>query len=269
MQASIVTGASRGIGRAIALKLAAEGPVVLVGTRETALDAVRQEVEARGQRCVYVVGDVAEQAESPDRAGLDGEGKAAKAVGTVVQALGWEVRNLILNAGISKVSPTAAFTCSNWRRLFDVNVHGSFYFVKEFLPGMLERKDGAICFLAGKAGIKGYPSMAGYCASKHALVGLAQSLAAEVGRKGIRVTALCPGPTDTEMTEAVVQGLVARGMTREAARDKLGEENAFPWDAKGRLLNPDEVAEAVVNFCYQRPTEPTLASYAHSVLGGL
>jgi NAD(P)-dependent dehydrogenase (short-subunit alcohol dehydrogenase family) len=225
---TIVTGGGRGIGRAIALRMASETAVLVVGKKEEHLKAVCAEIQSKGGKADYCVGDVSDAA-------------TAKSALAKVQSNGWSVRNLVLNAGISKAGATANFDEKAWRELFDVNVHGSFHFVKECLPAMLAQKAGAICFVTGTAGVKGYRSMAGYCASKHALVGFARSLALEVANKGVTVVPVCPGPVDTDMTAALVDGLVQkRGLTKEDARAKVAENNP-----QQRLLPPEEVAEAV------------------------
>lgn len=230
MSVSIVTGASRGIGLAIAKHLAWEGPVILVAREPASLEAAVDAIEADGNKADYIAGDV----KSPE---------TAKAAVEMAKTFG-PIRNLILNAGISKSGPSAAFPDSTLHELFDVNFFGSVNFVKEALPSLLASNGANIIFLAGSAGIKGYGSMAGYCASKHALVGYARALAQEVGKKAIQVVPICPGPVDTDMTAGIVKFLVSKGMTEEAAKEKIAKGSN-----QQRLITPDEVAEVVVDLC--------------------
>jgi len=234
-QATIITGANRGIGRAIARRMAKETVVVLVGRDEPGLKALCTEILEQSPEtslgvALYCAGDITD----PET--------AKRAVAALPENT--QLQNLICNAGISKAGATARFPEKSWRELFDVNVHGTFNFVKECLPRMLEQKSGNICFLAGSAGLQGYRSMAGYCASKHALVGFARALAPEVSSSGVNVVPICPGPVDTDMTAVFINSMVSRGMTREAACAKIAEGSN-----QTRLLTAEEVADVVALVC--------------------
>lgn len=230
MTVSIVTGASRGIGRSIAKRLAATSTVFLVGREPASLEEVVDEIEAAGGKADYFVGNVKDI-------------ETAKEVVTRAIKLG-PIQNLVLNAGISKSGPSAAFPESALKELFDVNFFGSVNFIKETLPSMLEKKSGSIVLLTGTAALQGYSTMAGYCASKHALLGYARGLAQEVGKKGIQVFPVCPGPVDTDMTAGIVKFLVGKGMTTEAAKEKIANGSN-----QKRLITTDEVADVVFDMC--------------------
>jgi len=231
---TIVTGAGRGIGKAIALRMSKETPVVLVGPTQKNLAEVCNQITTGGLHATFQVGDV--RVEQTAKSTLE----AIENYGLLGSSL--KVKNLILNAGISKAGAFEKFPELSFRELFEVNVMGAFHFLKAFLPKMEEGS--TIILLAGSAGIKGYSSMAGYCATKHALVGLARGLAVELRKKGILVFPVCPGPVDTDMTAPIIDMMMKKGMTKEAASASLGAANKH-----GRLNTPDEVAELVATLC--------------------
>jgi len=227
-KAIVITGAGRGIGRAVALRLAQEMPLVLVGLTSAHLEAVANDVMARDGRAVVVSGDVADPA------------TAARAV-EAAHAQGWTVGGLVASAGIGKGGATHEFLAEDWKRLFDVNVHGAFHFVRAVLPDMLAAGSGTICLVASTAGVKGYAYAAGYSASKHALVGLARSMAKEYGKRGIVTVPVCPGFVDTDMARHTIEGLMKhRGISEAEARAKIERVNP-----QRRIIPAEEVAEAV------------------------
>jgi NAD(P)-dependent dehydrogenase (short-subunit alcohol dehydrogenase family) len=245
---SIVTGGGRGIGRAIALRLARDGPVVVVGRDSANLDSVCIEITAANGQATACPGDVADPA------------TADRAIALAAER-GWHVRNLICNAGIAKGGPTAEFDPALWRHIFDVNVHGSFYLIRACLPGMVERGGGTIVLMSSLAGVKGVPFDAAYTASKHALVGLARSLALEYGKRGVVAVPICPGFVESDMTARTIAGLARRqGISTEEAEAKVA--HAHPLR---RIMRAEEVAEVVAMVC-----AGTLASVSGNplILGG-
>lgn len=234
--AAIVTGGVRGLGGAISLSLAHAGlDIIMVGRSTEGLAALATTIEATGSRWCYVPDDVRD----PRTAG-----RTLEQVGR----LGWHVSALVCNAGIGKGGPTQSFDVDVWKDIFDVNVHGSFHFIRAFLPGMVERRLGRICLISSLAGIRGFPHDAAYTASKHALVGLARSLAMEHGKDGIVVVPVCPGPIEGEMTDRVIRGLMERhGICWNDAQARV--EHASPLR---RLLSADEVASEVRDVCLGR-----------------
>jgi len=141
-ETTIITGGGRGIGRAIALRMAAQTALVLVGRTAADLDAVRAEVVQAGGQAVCCPGDVADP-------------RTAQAAIVQAREQGWKVRNLVCNAGIAKGGSTATFDQELWRRIFDVNVHGCFYFIQAFLPARPRQRRVGQCplFLALHGGI--------------------------------------------------------------------------------------------------------------------
>jgi NAD(P)-dependent dehydrogenase (short-subunit alcohol dehydrogenase family) len=246
---SIVTGGGRGIGQAIARRLSKLGPVVIVGRTANHLNAICSEINASSGVAVPCAGDIA----NPD---------TARSAIALAQSRGWFVRHLVCNAGIGKGGPTAEFDPEQWRRIFDVNVHGSFYFVQACAPAMVARGEGTLCFMSSLAGVKGVAFDAAYTASKHALVGLASSLALEYGKQGIVSVALCPGFIESDMTRRTIAGLVRRqGITEQEAERKVAATHPLR-----RIMPPEEIAEVVALIC-----TGTLASLSGNplILGGI
>lgn len=226
--ATIITGGGRGIGRAIALRMAHETALVLVGRTETDLQSLCQEIRNRGGFADYIIGDVAKPA------------TARRAVAKVKKN-GWQLRNLVVNAGIGKGGVTHSFDRKLWKEIFAVNVDGALYFAQECLPIMVEQQSGTISFINSISGIKGFKYDAAYTASKHAQLGLARSLALEYAKHGIVVVPICPHFVESDMTRRTVAGLVRhRGMTEAEAEETIKNTNP-----QKRIIPAEEVAEAV------------------------
>lgn len=129
--------------------------------------------------------------------------------------------------------------------MLDVNVMGVIHAAQAVLPAMLARRSGRIVAIASTAGLKGYPYVTGYCAAKHAVVGLVRALALELATSGVTVNAVCPGFTDTDMLSASVDTIMAKtGRSREQALADLSKPNP-----QRRLVTPAEVADAVLWLC--------------------
>lgn len=149
---------------------------------------------------------------------------------------------LVNNAGIAAGAPLARTTLDDWRAHFDVNAMGAFLCTRAVVGGMIERGDGRIVTVASVAGLTGAPYTAAYSSSKHAAVGLMRATAAEVGGTGVTANAVCPAYVDTDMTRRTIATIVEKtGRTAEDAEAALGAMTPL-----GRLLEPDEVAAAVV-----------------------
>ena len=220
-QHALVTGGSRGIGRAIAAALTARGHrVTIVGRDRSALDAALSD-------------GVAAAAHALDVTDLDALAELASAGGFGI---------LVNNAGAAASGPFLDTSRDVFRRMLALHVESAAEAIRACLPGMAARRFGRIVNVASTAGLKGYPYVSAYVAAKHALVGLTRALAVEVARSGITVNAVCPGYTDTDLVAASVRTVVARtGRSPEAARSHF--ERASPL---GRLVRPEEVADAVV-----------------------
>ncbi len=190
---AVVTGASRGIGRAIALRLSEAGADVgLWGRDADALTAVARTIEERGARCIATVVDVT------DRASVERAVVAAKA------ALS-PVRTLVNNAGAVVRKPTVDLTDDDWRRVMAVNVDGTFIVTRAWLPD-LAASGGRIINIASRAGREGTPLLAAYCAAKHGVVGFTRALAEELRAAKVSVNAICPGSVDTAMLREGLPG---------------------------------------------------------------
>lgn len=230
---ALVTGASSGIGAAIAAQLVGAGAFVLVGGRDPERTAaVAQALEdAEGGRAVPVEFDLSD-AEAVRR-GMEAVRVATEGVGPV----DW----LINNAGLARSAPLLPKD-GDVEALFaehmQVNFHGARRVIEAVLPGMLEREYGRIVNVASSAGLYGYPYVSAYCASKHALVGYSQSAALELARTGIAINLVCPHYVDTPMTDRSIEVIVEKtGKTQEEARAFFAAQNPG-----GRLVEPEEVA---------------------------
>jgi len=233
--ATIVTGGGRGIGRAIAERMAAETAVFVVGRTEADLVGLCDVVVKAGGSADYLVGDVSSPA-------------TADAALTKLTANGLSVLNLVCNAGIGTSGAAHTMDKQAWRDMFAVNVNGAMWFIQACLPGMIERKSGSICVISSVAGVKGFKYQTAYCATKHALVGMARSIALEVAKHNIRVVPICPSFVESEMTDRTIAGLVKhRGITAEAARKIVEDTNP-----QKRIIPASEVADMVALVCAGR-----------------
>ena len=214
----VVTGASRGIGRAVVARFAALGDDVLaLGRDEAALAALGDGVRP-------VVCDVTDE----------------EAVAAAFAQAG-EVDVLVNNAGVAESAPLARTTLESWQRHLAVNATGAFLCTRAVIGPMRERGRGAIVTVASTAGRAGTPYTAAYAASKHAAVGLMRVAAAELAGTGATANAVCPTFVDTEMTRASVARIAERtGRSADESAATLAAASPL-----GRLLDPDEVAGAV------------------------
>jgi NAD(P)-dependent dehydrogenase (short-subunit alcohol dehydrogenase family) len=227
---ALVTGGGSGIGRAIALRLAAEGAAVAVaGRRREKLDETVALVASAGGRAQAFPCDVADADQV--RALVD-------AVATALGGLDVLVNDAAQNRPATPVPETVADLPETWwAQTLDVNLSGAFYCCKYALPHLVASGRGAIVNVASTAGIAGNTNQGAYVASKHGLVGLTRSLALDYGPRGVRANAVCPGFIETERSRAFSEAVRGAGW-----RDrKLAE---IPL---GRLGAPADVA-AVVAF---------------------
>lgn len=216
---ALITGASRGIGRATALCLAANGYAVAVNynTDKAAAEAVCAEIVAGGGRAVALQADVGDEAAA---------GKLCLAAEAELGAIDL----LVNNAGVAAFGFFDACTYQQWRRIFAVNVDGAFFCSRAVLPGMIHRKSGNIINISSIWGIVGASCEVAYSASKGALIAMTKALAKEVGPSGIRVNCIAPGVIDTDMNANL----------DEVALRELAEETPL-----GVLGVPEDIAEMV------------------------
>ena len=146
--------------------------------------------------------------------------------------------------------------------MWNVHLMGAVYATQAVLPGMIERGFGRIVNVASTAGLKGYAYVSAYCAAKHALVGLTRALAAETATRGITVNAVCPGYTDTDLVRASIESVAAK--TGRAQADVLAEYERNTLI--GRLIQPEEVAAAVVYLC--SPEAAAVTGTTLAIAGG-
>ncbi len=214
---ALVTGASRGIGRAIALQLAAEGATVAAAARGSNAQPVVDEIVAAGGRAAMVPLDVTD-ADS-----------VMTAVGGVVAAHG-RLDILVSNAGITRDQLMLRMKRADWDDVIGTNLTAAFTLFQAALKPMLKQRSGRIIAISSVVGQMGNAGQANYAASKAGLIGLCKSLAREVGSRNVTVNAVAPGFVATDMTRALVEGSHAQ------------------WTAQiplGRLGTPADIASAV------------------------
>ena len=222
---ALVTGASKGIGRAAALALGAEGADVAVTARDgRALAALVEELKRLGVRAAAVAADATR--------GQDVERVRKQ----VLESFG-RVDILVNNVGIARYAAFSELTLEDYDWMMNTNMRSTFLFTKAFLGPMVERGAGWVVFVASVSGLFGFPGETAYCASKHAQVGFAKALDREVFDKGVKVSLIAPGGVNTEH---------ALGTGRTAGDPSLGS-----------YLEADDVAQAVVFAVTQAPKSRT------------
>jgi 3-oxoacyl-[acyl-carrier protein] reductase len=224
---AFITGASRNIGRAIALAFAREGADLVLNTRVNGeeLDAVAEECRALGVRVVAVLGDIAD-ADTVDLMVARG-----------LAELG-AIDVLVCNAAIRPHQAITATTPEDWHRVVGVNLHSAYYLARAVVPAMKERRRGSIIALGGQSALTGRPNTAAVTAAKHGLLGLVRALAAELGPFGIRANMVVPGFIDTERRHAEWYPEF-----REAPPGAPEQLKAIPLRRLGR---PEDIADACV-----------------------
>ncbi|NLO27688.1 MAG: 3-oxoacyl-[acyl-carrier-protein] reductase [Actinobacteria bacterium] len=217
-QVALVTGGARGIGRAIALRLARDGAkVAIVDLTDHGADAAQDIERATGRATTFVKADISKEVE------------ARTAVAATEAALG-PVDILVNNAGITRDNLLVVMNEADWDAVLAVNLKGAFLMSKAVMRGMIKRRRGSIVNISSVVGRRGNAAQTNYSAAKAGLIGLTKSLAREVASRNIRVNAVAPGYIETEMTAALP----------EAARNVIIEQIPF-----GCIGNPEAVADAV------------------------
>ena len=226
---AMITGASRGIGRAIALRYAEEGAnLFLVATNRSKLEESQAQTEALGVKSVVHAADVSD------------ESAVQAMVRAAITAFG-HVDVLVNNAGVYKAAPMIDYSMNDFDRIMKVNLYGAFHVMQLVLRHMKTRQYGKVINIASTAGKGGSLNQSAYNASKHALVGLTRCAALEMGAHKINVNAICPGFVETDMIEAFREHSTILGVPFE----KVMELGLARVPLK-RFLQPREIADLAV-----------------------
>lgn len=225
-----ITGASKGMGREMALLFADQGARVSLAARsKDLLEKAAGEIRGRGGEALVAPCDIA------DEKGIgDALAGAEKAFGPV--------DILVNNAGYGLVGRAEAFTNEDWRRIVDVNLMGAVYATNAVLGSMLKRRRGTIVNVSSAAGLAPMPFAAPYCATKYAMVGFSESLSVEVRHRGVKVVCVCPGPVETNF----VRNLSIKGKLRGSELDPAdGSIDGIVSKLPG-VYNAKKAAKAIV-----------------------
>ncbi len=235
---ALITGASAGIGQAIARAFLAEGAdIAVVARRGERLETLAAQAQQAGRRCVTIVGDVRE------------EETAIRAVETTVHELG-RLDILVNNAGMGIYKDLVATSAADYDTMMNTNMRSTFLFARHAVPVLIERGSGTIINIASMAGVMGFAGEAVYCASKFAQVGFTQALDRELRPRGIKVGVVCPGGVKTEF--AIGTGRTQAGV---AASEMLDAEDV----AAAALLMATQPAGSRILEIRMRPMVEPLA----------
>jgi NAD(P)-dependent dehydrogenase (short-subunit alcohol dehydrogenase family) len=243
---AFVTGGGTGIGAAIARTLAAAGAAVtLAGRREGPL----------AETAATIPGAAVATVDVTDRAAVDQALDQARAAHGPITIL-------VANAGQAATAPFARSSFADWRRLMEVNLDALHHLAQAALPDLLAAPAGRFVTIASTAGLKGYAYAAAYSAAKHGAIGFTRALAVELANTSVTANAVCPGFTETELVAQSIETIMAKtGRSADAARADLARFNP-----QGRLIQPQEVADAVLFLC--GPGAPSVTGQAIVVAGG-
>jgi len=244
---AVVTGAGKGIGAAIAAALAREGAgVALIGRDAARLEKQAAELSAD---TLIAPADITDQ-------------ESVRQAFAKIRARFPRIDILVNNAGQAESAPLARTDLALWNRMLAVNLTGTYLCTHEVLPAMLKQDYGRIVNVASTAGLVGYAYVSAYCAAKHGVIGLTRALALEAAKTAVTVNAVCPGYTETDMVRSTVANIMAKtGKSDAEARAALTVHNP-----QGRLVQPEEVANAVLWLCL--PGSGAVTGQALPIAGG-
>ena len=227
---AVVTGANRGIGKAIALAyLRAGWPVVAVARTTESLESLHQDAGELAGRIRPMACDLSDPAQLEAAADALAGAEPVPAV-------------LVNNAGISLSAPLQRTTTEELQRVLQINTVAPYVLCRAVVPRMADAGGGRVINVGSIASLKGIRYTSAYCASKHALLGLTRALAVEWGKRNVTVNAVCPGWTETDMFSRALEAVVQRtGRSAEQARDAVLANNPM-----GRPVKPEEVAALVL-----------------------
>jgi NAD(P)-dependent dehydrogenase (short-subunit alcohol dehydrogenase family) len=244
---AVVTGGGQGIGAAIARLLVGQGANVTVLGRK--LEAVQALAAEQPERMHAVSADVSDA------------DQVQAAFASARQRFG-PIAILINNAGQASSASFLKTDLALWNQMLAVNLTGTMLCTQAAVPDMLQAKWGRVVNVASTAGLAGYAYVAAYCAAKHGVVGLTRALALEFAKKGMTVNAVCPGYTETDIVRNSIANVMAKtGRTEEQARAEF-----IAGNPQGRLVQADEVADAVTWLC--GPAASAITGQSIAVCGG-
>ena len=238
---ALVTGGTRGIGRAVVLALAEAGARVAFTYRasQEAADALVADLEARGTEAFGILAEAADA------------DAAEAAVAAVVERWG-RIDALVVNAGITRDGLMIRMTAADWQAVIDTNLTGAFHVCKAAYRPMMKQRSGSIVTLSSVVGVTGNAGQANYAASKAGLIGFTKSLAKELAGRGVRANVVAPGYIATDMTAAVSEKAM-EGITAQIPLGKAGR--------------PEDIAGAVVWLC--SPAAAYVTGHVLHVDGGM
>ena len=213
-KSALVTGASRGIGKAIAAELASAGASVVVGYRSGSDDAEAVAKEIGGRAVQADVADPEEAKRLVEEAG--------------------DLDILVNNAGLTRDTRIARMSDDDWRTVIDTNLGGAFNTCRAAVRGMMRRRSGSIVNVSSIVGLRGNPGQTNYSASKAGIIGLTKALARELGSRGVRANVVAPGYVSTRLTEVIADEL---------------KEQMLAATPLGRFGDPEDIAAAVRFLC--------------------
>ena len=223
---ALVTGAGRGIGRAVAQRLSAQGLRVALTARS--VDELTATATACAGETLVLPADITDPA-------------LVDALFSQIEKQWGPVGVLVANAGAGTSASLVKTTDDQWQRMLDLNLTAPFRCIRRAVPPMVKQGNGRIVVVASIAAKVGEPYISAYTASKHGVLGLVRSAAAELATTGVTVNAVCPGYVETPMTAQAVEAISSRtGRSNEEARAILAGKQPI-----GRLISPEEVADAV------------------------